>query len=78
MMNDLFERLKFVKVYLDNVFILLQTMEEHIDHIRHVALIVAKHGLKAKISKREFSKQRVTLLGHFVDKDGVQVDPPNI
>lgn len=50
-------------------------MEDNIDHILQVALVVAKHGLKMKISKYEFAKQRVAFLGHFVDNDGVQVGP---
>jgi hypothetical protein len=37
-----------------------------------------ENGLKAKLSKCEFNKAELHLLGHVIGKDGVAVDPTKI
>lgn len=73
-MNQLVGYMLFVKVYLDDVLIFSRKVEEHVEHIRQVVELVASHGLKLKISKYEFAKKSVSLLGHVVSTHGVQVD----
>lgn len=51
MMNELLEKLSFVKVYLSDCEVLLGTLTEHIGDIENVATGVARHYLKLKLSK---------------------------
>lgn len=78
MMNSLLGHLKFVKVYLDVVVIFSKDMTKHMIHLRAVIELIAKHGLKVKISKCEFARTSVSSLGHIVDSKGVRVDPSKI
>lgn len=78
MMNEVVGHLGFVKVYLDDVVIFLRSLSEHIGNISQVVLLIAENGLKVKVSKSEFAKRKVALLGHLVDKNGVQVDPSKL
>jgi hypothetical protein len=37
---------KFLALYLDDILIFSETLEEHLEHIRHVFALLRKHGLK--------------------------------
>lgn len=45
MMDDVLKGLKFVLIYLYDVFVLSKTIEEHLDHMRNVIERIAAHGL---------------------------------
>lgn len=51
------------------------------EHITHLALVldsIASFNLKLKISKCEFIKPEVVLLGHIVSVEGMKVDPAKV
>lgn len=50
MMDELLGYLRFVRVYLDDVVVFSKTLYAHLDHLRKVIDIVAKHGVKLKAS----------------------------
>ena len=49
-------------------------MNDHIGHIERAIQILAENGLKIKLSKCEFAKESIKVLGHVVDKNGVRLD----
>ena len=48
---------EFVMVYLDDIIIFSQTMDEHLQHIRKVLKALRQAGLKLKLEKYEFTKK---------------------
>ena len=45
------------------------------NHLRVLLHVLNENQLFAKYSKSEFSLRLVTLLGHIISSDGVEIDP---
>eukprot|EP01084_Bolivina_argentea_P272028 463053_1 len=54
-MNKLFGHLKFVIVYLDDIAILSDNLQQHMDHLRIVFDILRKNGIKLRVDKCIFA-----------------------
>eukprot|EP01084_Bolivina_argentea_P026954 50109_1 len=54
-MNKLFGHLKFVIVYLDDIAILSDNVQQHMDHLRIVFDILRKNGIKLRVDKCIFA-----------------------
>lgn len=65
----------FVAVYLDDVLIFSETLEDHLQHVRMVIERVMATGLKLKPVKCHFVRHEVEYLGHVVTPDGLK---PNL
>ena len=65
-------------VYLDDVVIYLSTQEEHIKCLQAVLECFRLHGLKLKLSKCEFFKEKIEYLGHSVSLKGVWPSRDNL
>ncbi len=61
-------------VYLDNIIIFSQTMDEHFHHIRKVLEVLQQAGLKFKLEKYEFAKKQFKYLGFIVREFGIKPD----
>ena len=73
LMNDIFSDMlgQGVHVYLDDLIICNKDPESHFATLEAVLLKLKEAGLKAKVTKCEFLKQRISFLGHMVDGDGI-------
>ena len=60
-----------VLVYLDDLIIIGNTIEQHIENLVKVLDILSKFNLKIKICKCSFFHQEVPFLGHIVSKEGI-------
>ena len=69
---------RFVLVYIDDLIIYSNDMEEHIKHIRLVFEKLAEFQLRLKVEKCEFATEEVAYLGHVISKNGVKPDPDKI
>jgi hypothetical protein len=69
---------KFALVYLDDVIIFSKTEEEHIKHIEEIFSLIAKSGMKLKLSKCCFFELSVLYLGHIISEEGSATDPKKI
>ncbi|GJP81094.1 hypothetical protein CLOP_g11277 [Closterium sp. NIES-67] len=65
-------------VYLDDILIYSHDMKQHVEHLRRVFEILRRERFYAKLSKSEFSLEKVQFLGHMVSAQGVHVDPKKI
>lgn len=82
----IFERMKdavlrdlsFVRVYLDDVFIYSNNMEDELMHFERETIRIASHGLNIKLVKCSVAQPLVKLLGHITDRIGVAMDPEKI
>jgi hypothetical protein len=77
LMNKVFmeELDRFVKVFIDDILIYSETVEEH---LRIVLERLMQQKLYAKFSKCEFWMEKVALLGHVLSTEGIAVDPSKV
>ena len=68
----------FIMVYLDNIIIFSQTMDEHFQHMRKVLEALRQAGLKLKLEKCEFAKKQLKYLGFIVGEFGIKPDPEKV
>ena len=76
LMNDvLFDYLDaFVVVYLDDIVVYSQTLNEHEMNLRKVFQRLREHKLYVKPEKCEFSREQITFLGHKISEGHIRMD----
>lgn len=57
---------KFAMVYIDDIIIYSNTVEEHLEHLRLVFEALRDANLKVGVSKCELFKDHIEILGHEV------------
>ena len=68
----------FVEVYMDDVLIFSETLEEHLEHIRLVLERLKKAGLKLKPSKCHFPRESVEYVGQLITPQGLKPNPKQV
>ena len=76
LMNDVFHEYvdHFVVVYLDDMVIYSESLEDHLEHLRNVLSKLREHQLFVKKEKCEFTQQEILFLGDKVSKGMVMMD----
>src|SRR6266511_1956150 len=69
---------EFVIVYLDDIIIFLQTMDEYLQHIRKVLEALRQAGFKLKLEKCEFAKKQLKYLGFIVGEFRIKLDSEKV
>jgi hypothetical protein len=80
LMNKVFmeELDRFVVMFIDDILIYSETVEEHEEHLRIVLERLRQQKLYAKFSKCEFWMEKVAFLGHVLSAEGITVDPSKV
>ena len=80
LMNDVFHDLLNVCiiVYLDDILIYSRNEEEHKEHVKLVPEKLQEHKLYAKKQKYEFGVKKLKFLRHYIDKQGLYIDPQKV
>lgn len=65
---------KSVIVYIDDILIYLNTLPDHIRHVRAVLERLIHHQLYAKMEKCAFHRTSTTFLGYIISPEGVTMD----
>ena len=65
-------------VYLDDIVIFAETLQEHHRKLDSVHQRLQESGLKLNAKKCHFLKKKTSLLGHVVSQEGVSTDPERI
>ena len=65
-------------VYLDDIIILGNTWDEHLDNVRKVLQRLREAGLKLKPQKSFWARNELHYLGHVVSPDGIKPNPDKI
>jgi len=80
LMNSVFMSLIGTRcfVYLDDVIILGETLQEHHARLREVFQNLRQFNLKIEPDKCEFLKTELNYLGHVVMSEGVKPDPEKV
>jgi hypothetical protein len=78
--NDVFHQHvdNFVIVYLDDILVYSNTLEEHRQHVRTVLELLRDNGLYGKATKCEFHTTSIEYLGYFVTPQGLEMDPAKV
>ena len=69
---------KFVILYLDDILIFSDSLENHINHVRTILKTLLDNNLYAKLKKCEFHQPKVEFLGHVLSGQGISTDPKKI
>jgi hypothetical protein len=79
-MNDIFGDLldNCVLVYLDDILIYSDNMDEHREHVREVLRRLRKHGLYARGDKCEFHQDEVEYLGYIMNQEGIKMSEDKV
>lgn len=67
-----------VLVYLDDLIVFGNTLEEHEERLLKVLDRLKEEGLKLSLDKCQFGRTSVTYVGHVVSQDGIATDPSKI
>lgn len=70
-MNQVLHGLDFVIIYIDDICIASETIEQHEKHLRLVFERLRQYSLKINLAKCNIGKEKVTFLGHTVSSDGI-------
>ncbi|MGH7240349.1 MAG: reverse transcriptase family protein, partial [Candidatus Saccharimonadales bacterium] len=62
---------KFIHVYLDDIFIYSDSIEDHEEHLTLVFRTLQKNKLFISRKKLDLYSDRMICLGHLIDKDGI-------
>lgn len=65
-------------VYLDDLIVVSETFEEHMDLLQHVYKTLKKANLTIGLEKCRFCRPELKYLGFVVDKDGLRTDPEKV
>jgi len=74
-MNSLLEGLQGVLCVMDDILIFGKDQQEHDSRLDTVLTLLSSSGITLNSAKCEFSKNRLTFLGHVIDAQGVSPDP---
>jgi len=80
LMNHLFSPYigVFMDIYIDDVVIYSQTIEDHVKHVRLVIDVLKHEKFYLNPDKLHFIVSEVKLLGHIVGRNGIQMDPAKV
>jgi len=81
MMNDIFKDLiseGVVVVYLDDILIFMETIEEHQEVTHRVLELLKKHKLYLHPDKCKFEKTTIKYLGVIISHNSITMDPVKI
>ena len=70
--------LEMCVVYLDDIIVFSNSVEEHLDRLEIIFERLHKAGLKLKPSKCQFLLRRVKYLGYLVSEKGIEMDPDKV
>jgi hypothetical protein len=80
LMNHIFSAYigRFMDVYLDDIVIYSNSLEEHVHHVKLVMDVLRREKLYLSKSKLHFVQPTLKLLGRIVDSQGIQMDSAKV
>ena len=72
-MHKLFDGLDFMIIYMDDLTIVSDTIEEHLEHLQIVFDIMKEYRINLRIDKCAFAVKNTEYLGFVVNKEGYRV-----
>ncbi len=69
---------RWVIVYIDDILIYSNSLEEHTQHVRSVLERLIQYQLYAKAEKCEFDHTSTSFLGYIISHEGVATDESKV
>ncbi|XP_053486038.1 uncharacterized protein LOC128610642 [Ictalurus furcatus] len=69
---------RYVIAYIDDILIYSTSLEEHVQHVRHVLQRLLQYQLYVKAEKCEFHQHTISFLGYVISPRGVAMDQRKI
>jgi hypothetical protein len=69
---------KFIQLFIDDILIYSQTMEEHDEHLRLVLQCLQENKLFGNLPKFSFYQSKIHYLGQIISGEGIIVDPAKV
>src|ERR1700678_1895000 len=69
---------KICHVYMDDIIIWSQTLEEHEKHVRIILQTLQDAGLHINKKKTNLFCYETSFLGHIISKNGIEADPSKV
>ena len=77
-MWSFFGHLPYVFIYLDDILVASNSVEEHAEHLHEVFRIFREKNLFAHIKKSSFGKSVIKHLGHIIGNGEIRPDPKKV
>ena len=74
-MSEILTDLPGVVCQMDDILVFGKTQDEHDKHLKAVLKQIEEANVTLSPQKCEFSKTKLTFLGHIIDADGIRADP---
>ncbi|KAJ3482856.1 hypothetical protein NLI96_g6704 [Meripilus lineatus] len=68
----------FMDVYLDDIVIYSDSLEDHIKHVKIIIDVLKKEKLYLSATKLHFLEKEMKVLGRIVDDKGIRMDPDKV
>jgi hypothetical protein len=68
----------WMDVYLDDIIVYSDTLEEHVEHVKIVIDLLTKEKLYLSKRKLQFLCKELKVLGHVIDVDSIRMDPAKV
>ncbi|KAJ2911813.1 hypothetical protein MD484_g8600, partial [Candolleomyces efflorescens] len=80
LMNHIFSPYigRFMDIYLDDIVIYSDTVEDHIEHIRTIFQVLKREQLYLGKDKLRLFARELDILGRIVDDEGIRMDPSKV
>jgi len=62
-------------VYIDDVLIPSETVDENLSSLKDVLVLLIKYGFSLNFNKCQFLKKRIEFLGYIISREGVTLSP---
>lgn len=69
---------QYVFVYLDDIVVVTQTFEKHLEVLKEVFSRLTEAGLTVRRDKCHFCRSELKFLGYIVDRSGLRCDPEKV
>eukprot|EP00833_Pecoramyces_ruminatium_P000407 jgi/Orpsp1_1/1174439/evm.model.c7180000050100.1 len=69
---------KCLFVYIDDIVVYSTSIEEHLEHLKHVFEIFSKYNLSFNLQKCKFFQESIEVLGHVLTPNGLKTVPSKV
>ncbi|MGR0227379.1 reverse transcriptase domain-containing protein, partial [Klebsiella pneumoniae] len=76
--NSMIQNVPNAMVYIDDIIIYSNTINEHLNHLENVFKKLKDHALSIQLDKTEFFKNEIPFLGYIVTPEGLKTNPSKI
>ena len=70
-MDTILHGLPFVKVYLDDILVFSEDLQQHCQHLKQTLQRLKSHGASINLEKSCFALEKIEYLGHYVSSEGI-------